>query len=247
MTGRFWAVVPAAGIGRRFGSSAPKQYSSLCGASLIERTLQQLVDSGVFCGITVAISPDDSYFETLAIARYPLIQTTLGGQTRAESVLAGLKSIDAANGGCGDTDWVMVHDAARPLVSTKDIVRLKQRLQSSGRATILGARVADTVKRVNASTEHADQSSQAIRETVDRTELWVAQTPQAASLNTLLAALESLDASGKLPLVTDEASALEMLGHPVDIIEGNRRNFKVTLPEDLVMAEAILSAPGETA
>lgn len=244
MTNRVWAVVPAAGVGSRFRASKPKQYSGLGSSTLIEQTLQQLIKSGVFSGIVVAISESDQRFSQLAVASQPLIRTVSGSSSRASSVLSGLRALAKES---GPHDWVMVHDAARPLVATSDILRLKEHLEKHQRAAILGCPVADTVKRVTdggllASADEDPRQAQTIIGTVDRRELWVAQTPQAAQLDTLLAVLEQLDADNKLDEVTDEASALEMRGHQVDIVEGNRANFKVTLPEDLLMAEAILKS-----
>lgn len=237
MKSKVWAVVPAAGMGQRFGGDRPKQYSLLRAKTILERTLDTLLQSNVFAGVVVALASDDREFEKLVVAGDSRIIKVLGGPTRADSVRFGLQALADKS---EPNDWVMVHDAARPLLSTQSIRKLKEaceRLSAQSEGVILARPIADTLKRVK------DQSGNVLRtvkKTVSREQLWFAQTPQAFGYQALFSSLVKLASEGRLTEVTDEASAMELMGYNVHLMHGDAANFKITLPEDLFLAEAYL-------
>jgi 2-C-methyl-D-erythritol 4-phosphate cytidylyltransferase len=218
---KFWAVVPAAGVGKRMNANRPKQYLELAGKTVIEHTLSRLLQANVFSAVAVAISAEDPYWPGLALANHDLIITAPGGKERADSVLSGLKAIrDKAN----DDDWVLVHDAARPCLTTGDIHLLIDTLVNDDVGGILALSSHDTLKWVQDNN---------ILETLDRRTIWRALTPQMFRYGLLKTALE--DTAGDHS-VTDEASALEIKGHTPKIVEGRPDNIKITRPEDLALA-----------
>lgn len=223
---RYWAVVPAAGVGKRMGADRPKQYLPLAGKTVIEHTLERLLAAAAWQGIAVSIGEEDPYWPELPVAGHPQIQRARGGRERADSVLNGLEHIhDRAR----DEDWVLVHDAARPCLTAEDVQKLIATLQDEPVGGILALPVSDTLKRVE---------NGAIVATVDRSAIWRALTPQMFRYGLLRHAL--LDAAAKGAAVTDEASALELLGHRPAIVEGRPDNLKITRPEDLDLAEFYL-------
>jgi 2-C-methyl-D-erythritol 4-phosphate cytidylyltransferase len=215
------AVVPAAGIGSRMGAECPKQYLSLAGKTILEHTLLRLLAHPAITHIVLALAPDDRWFETLALARDPRILRVSGGSDRARSVLNALHQVQS--------DWVLVHDAARPCLTSADIdALLAVGLTPDG--AILGSRVRDTMKR-------SDEAGNIIA-TVPREALWHALTPQLFATRALKGALEEGLALGAL--ITDEASAMERAGHVPRMVEGRADNIKVTRPEDLALAGLFL-------
>lgn len=220
-----WAVVPAAGIGARMQAPCPKQYLPLAGATVIEITLRKLLALAAVDGVWVAVAPHDVHYPRLAVSR--LTEVVEGGAERAHSVFNVLQRLMER---ADPQDWVMVHDAARPCVQIASILKLLTAALGSPCGAILAAPVADTLKR---------EDSGRIVETVSRQKLWQAHTPQLFRLGLLHNALGKALASGDA--VTDEASAVERLGmHPV-IVPDTRDNIKITQPEDLPLAEFILS------
>lgn len=227
-TPRHWAVVPAAGVGRRMGADRPKQYLSLCGSTVIEHTLERLLTHPLIEGAVVAISRDDAYWENVHIDSPKPIVEAEGGDERCDSVLNALRvlaeHIDA-------DDWAVVHDAARPCLSHTDLDRLISTLALEPQGGILATPVRDTMKR--------DDGAGHIACTEDRTGLWHALTPQMFRLGALTAALEQCMADGFV--VTDEASAIEHVGERPRLVEGRADNMKITRPEDLALAELLLN------
>lgn len=222
----FWFVVPAAGIGSRFGGDLPKQYLPVCGKRIIEHTLERLISLEP-AGIVVAISPGDTLWPTLSISSHPLIHCVAGGEERADSVtnaLALLAGMAARDG------WVLVHDVARPCVRVEDIARLIRELKDSPVGGILAVPVSDTLKEVGADLR--------IEKTRDRSTLWAAMTPQMFRIGLLRQALEQAKQKKRVP--TDEAMAVELAGFRPVVVSGSRDNIKITRPEDLAIAEAIL-------
>lgn len=231
MTNRIWAVVPAAGCGRRMGCETPKQYLPLAGRSMIDWTLKRLLQVAEIEGIVVAVAPEDQQFARLQWVEHRRVHRVAGGQTRAESVLAGLNGLLSQ---ASEDDIVLVHDAARPLVHVDDIRAVIQAVATNpAQAAILGQPVVDTIKRASAEGT--------IESTLSRERLWAAQTPQAAVFKSLRSALQS--AKDEALPVTDEASALEACGIPVRLVASQHPNFKLTTPLDMQLAEALLQSP----
>lgn len=222
---RHFALVPAAGSGSRMGSGLPKQYMSLLGKPLIYHTLAALCAVPAIERVFVVLSVDDAQW-----ARYDwsalgdrLVPLFCGGPTRADSVLGGLRAIRDE---VFATDWILVHDAARPCVAGWQIEKLMRELAHDDVGGLLAVPVADTIKR--ADERHC------VTGTVAREGLWCAQTPQMFRYTMLRRALESVRN------VTDEAAAIEAAGLRPKLIEGDAGNLKVTWPFDLVLAQWIL-------
>ncbi|OQW71496.1 MAG: 2-C-methyl-D-erythritol 4-phosphate cytidylyltransferase [Proteobacteria bacterium ST_bin11] len=219
---RCWAVVPAAGVGKRMQADRPKQYLPLAGKTVIEHTLNRLLQSGAFQAVAVAISLEDPYWPELAVSKHPDVITAPGGKERADSVLSALKSLQ---GQAAEDDWVLVHDAARPCLTTSDILLQIDKLKDDAVGGILALSSHDTLKHVDADT---------ITATIDRKHVWRALTPQMFKYGMLRDALQQTEGN---PAVTDEASALELLGYKPKIVEGRPDNIKITRPEDLALAQ----------
>ncbi len=223
---KIWAVVPAAGVGKRMNADRPKQYLELAGKTVIEHTLSRLLQAEVFAAVAVAISEEDPYWSELSIANHEKIITAAGGKERADSVLSGLHAIRTQ---ATDDDWVLVHDAARPCITRADIHHLIESLINDEVGGILALPCADTLKNVQGKN---------ILGTVDRSVIWRALTPQMFRYGTLKTALEH--AVGN-PVITDEASALELQGLQPKIVEGRPDNIKITRPEDLALAQFFMA------
>ena len=232
---RVWAVVPAAGRGARFESEAnlPKQYAPLAGATVLEWSLAALLNEPRVEGIVIALAADDTRWPDIA-ASMPLskIHTTIGGATRPESVMNGLKALETL---AAAEDWVLVHDAARPCLTSIDLTALIDAVGAGAESAdivngaVLASPIVDTVKR--------ERGGIAV-DTVDRDGLWRALTPQVFGFARLRQALDDVVRGGIA--VTDEAQAMERLGLPARLVRGSPFNIKVTRAEDLSMAEAIL-------
>lgn len=224
---KYWVIVPAAGVGSRMNADRPKQYLPLINKTVIEHTLGKLLEYPLFDCLLVGISSEDQYWEQLSISHNDKITRYDGGKERVDTVLNGLKSIA---GKASADDWVLVHDVARPCISVDDIDRLISELEASQVGGILGVPVADTLKKV---------VDGCIVDTVDRSSLWRAYTPQMFRYETLLRALEN--GLGKGVVITDEASAIEAEGLVPKMIQGSVENIKITQPGDLELAEVYLS------
>ena len=223
---KFWAVVPAAGVGQRMQADRPKQYLELAGTTVIEQTLERLLQADLFAGLMVAISSEDPYWPMLPIVRDPRVSTAPGGTERADSVLFALNRMAPT---AAESDWVLVHDAARPCLTVSDIHLLIDKLKNDPVGGILALPVHDTLKGVEEGR---------ITATIDRRRIWRALTPQMFRYGALKRALEQ--AARKRDTVTDEASALELQGKKPAIVEGRPDNIKITRPEDLSLAQFYL-------
>jgi len=235
---RYWFIVPAAGSGSRFGSERPKQYAPLAGSTVIENTLERLLELDVQA-LVLAVNPDDSYWQSLEISKHPKIRTCAGGAERADSVYLALQSIA---GEAQESDWVLVHDVARPCVRVADIRLLIETLAGHPVGGLLATPVSATLKRVGSSHHPAAtmmNTAGAVIETVSREHLWAAATPQMFRYGLLVKALQGCRDAGISP--TDEAGAIECLGLQAEIIEGHSDNLKITHGADLALAEAILA------
>ena len=225
---RVWAVVPAAGVGSRFGGGLPKQYALIDGVTIAQRSLSTLLSTRVFSEVIVAVAAKDHHFATLPVADEAALTAVEGGASRAESVLRGLQAlVEKAH----IDDWVMVHDIARPLLSKNKITELLAQLENHTSGGILAIPSSDTVKRSDAE--------QAVVETIDRATIWLAQTPQMFRFGKLIAAVEQAIDDGVA--ITDEASAMEFAGHSVQLVRGEKQNIKITEREDLPLAEYYLA------
>lgn len=240
---RVWAVVPAAGRGARFAAaqaSGPKQYAQLAGATVLDWSLAALLQEPRVAGIVIVLSADDARWPAIAAAvPDPRIQTTIGGASRQESVVNGLRALA---GRAHADDWILVHDAARPCLSLADLTALIDAVEDADAAAggvngaVLAAPIHDTVKR--------ERDGIAV-DTVERTGLWRALTPQVFGYANLTQALDDVVSLGIA--VTDEAQAMERLGLPARLVSGSSFNIKVTTAADLAMAEAILRRPQNAA
>ena len=216
-------VIPAAGIGQRVGASIPKQYLPLLGKTIIEHSLSPFLENPRVIRVIVSLAKNDQWFKQLPIAQHTKIETVEGGAERVDSVLAALKMI-------APEDFVLVHDAARPCITNEDIEKLINTVEQQQQGAILACRVRDTMKR-------SDQDYR-ISTTVERENLWHALTPQMFLNEQLIDVIMANLCSQK---ITDEASAFEMSGLPVMIVEGRADNLKVTREEDLSLAAFYLS------
>lgn len=224
-----WAIIPAAGIGRRMRSKVPKQYLNLNGRPIIETSLARIGSLSYVSQLVVMLNPEDSIWPTLGLEKNPRIVCQFGGENRYQTVLYGLRYLRSM---AADDDWVLVHDAARPCVRRKDVDNLLQQIADHPVGGLLGAPVDNTMKLVD--------ENQEVISTVDRVNVWSALTPQVFRFRLLLEALEAVDKSQKT--VTDEATAVELLGYRPKMVLGNRDNIKITHPNDLSLAAQILSA-----
>ncbi len=279
---RYWLVMPAAGVGRRFGEAIPKQYAELHGRAVMEWSLAPFLYDSRCLGVVVVLGPADGFWPAVAArlpdrtgasraevtlaavladatrvadrvaaragktepqelsdpglslpapaaVTLPRVITAVGGAERSHSVRNGLAALSRQ---AAAEDWVLVHDAARPCVSRQDVDRLLDRVQAHSVGGLLAAPAADTLKR--AGTGHD------VLETVDRSNLWRALTPQMFRYARLCEALDRAFAEGRSP--TDESQALEWMGeHPL-VVEGSTTNIKITSADDLVIALALMGA-----
>jgi 2-C-methyl-D-erythritol 4-phosphate cytidylyltransferase len=220
-----WAVVPAAGSGSRMGADAPKQYLSVHGRTLLELSVAAVLADTRVRGCVVALPPGDAAARRLELFDDPRLRACDGGATRAQSVRRALASLDAA-----PDDWVLVHDAARPCLPPDALATLIDRVLECGEGGLLAQPQTDTLKR--------DDGAGRVQQTLPRDGLWRAQTPQMFPVQALCAALDAAAAADAE--VTDEASAMERAGHPVQLVPGPACNIKVTFAEDLAFVSAWL-------
>ena len=226
-----WAVLPAAGIGRRMGSTIPKQYLTIDGAPLILHALRRLSAVSEIQKIIVVIHPEDNQWaklqESIAEEFENRIITVMGGDERYQSVLNGLTALTelAAN-----DDWVLVHDAVRPCVRTSDIENLISKVSLHPVGGLLGSAVDNTLKKVG--------TDLTVIETVNRDSYWNALTPQMFRFAQLKASIQAVVVSGEH--VTDEAAAMEVAGFKPIMVAGRKDNIKITVESDLLLASRIL-------
>ncbi len=224
---RFWALIPCAGRGMRTGFEIPKQYHAVAGRPLVLHTLAAFAAVTRLSHTLVLLAPADDVFQDLELPD-PRTCTAVacGAATRAGTVTNGLSALRAR--GAFDHDWVLVHDAARCLITPALINRLIDACVGDAVGGLLAVPASDTVKLA---------SAERVKQTVDRSVYWLAQTPQMFRLGSLTHALA---AAGDA--VTDESSAMEAMGWSPRLVEGERANFKVTVAQDFFMAEAMLQA-----
>jgi 2-C-methyl-D-erythritol 4-phosphate cytidylyltransferase len=217
------AIVPSGGSGARFGSVTPKQYLPLLNATVLHHTLQALLSVESIEHVFVGAQKDDTMAAAIADAFDRVTVLPSAGVMRAQTVL---QTLDAVQSRIARDAWVLVHDAARPCVSPHAIQRLMDEVTAHAVGGLLALPLTDTVKRANSNNE--------VSETVDRSTLWRAQTPQMFRNETLRYALNSV------PDATDESQAIEALGLAPKLVMGEATNIKITFPEDINQAERIL-------
>ncbi|OOG39435.1 2-C-methyl-D-erythritol 4-phosphate cytidylyltransferase [Polaromonas sp. A23] len=230
-----FALIPCAGQGTRAvagsapekGRTLPKQYQPIAGLPMVRHTLQAFAGVDRIDSCVVVVAPEDSFFGDQPADGFEVVPC--GGPTRAASVLNGLNHL-AASGAAPD-DWVLVHDAARCLVTPELIDRLIDACHCDPVGGLLAQPVPDTLKQ---------SQDERVLATVDRSDKWLAQTPQMFRLAALTQALEMARTLGEP--VTDEASAMEAAGLAPQLVRGSAHNFKVTYPEDFELAEALIKA-----
>ena len=226
MKKRHVALIPAAGVGARFGAGKPKQYVEINGKTVLQHTVDILAVHPQIDFVAVIVSPEDQLFQT---ASDKVGVFRVGGETRAETVRNGIDALLQQHHVAG-SDNILVHDAARCCLSTQALERLIEQAGNRPEGGILAVPVADTLKR-------ADSGKQ-IEHTVSRAGLWQAQTPQLFRAGLLLQALSAEDLSA----VTDEASAVEALGIRPLLVEGESANLKLTLPQDEIIVRLLLES-----
>ncbi len=218
------ALVACGGSGARFGAATPKQYLPLAGATVLHHTLKALVGVEAIEHVFVGARPHDADATRIAAAFARLSVLPTASTTRAATVL---KTLEALQPQLARDAWVLVHDAARPCVSSASVAGMIEELNAHAVGGLLATPVTDTVKR---ATPNCD-----VAETVDRSTLWRAQTPQMFRYETLVHALAAS------PEATDESQAIEALGLMPKLVRGETTNIKITFPEDLAWAERILA------
>ena len=226
---RFWALIPCAGSGSRAGSAGPKQYQPVAGLPMVRHTLAAFAAVARIERTLVVVAPGDRFLQPVATAAYAVADC--GGATRAASVTNGLAALRRL--GAAEDDWVLVHDAARCLVTPAQIAQLIDTCASDAVGGLLALKLPDTLKQEQAGR---------VAHTLERGDKWLAQTPQMFRLGVLQRALETAGSQ-----VTDESSAIEALGLAPRLVNGSAQNFKVTYPEDFALAEAVLQARAQAA
>ena len=224
-TSRCFALLPCAGSGARAGGVVPKQYQPVAGVPMVRHTLAAFLAVARIARVLVVVAPGD---DTLQAPDAAYSIAACGGATRAQSVFNGLAAL--RDQGAGADDWVLVHDAARCLVTPALIDALIDACLPDAVGGLLALPLADTLKSATGTRAVA---------TLERADKWLAQTPQMFRVGALHAALVAHAAQG-FAGITDEASAVEAAGQRPLLVRGSAQNFKVTYPEDFALAEAIL-------
>lgn len=224
-----WAIVPAAGVGQRLPGDTPKQYRKLAGRRVLDHVLAGLLAAPRIQKVMVALSADDAYWAQGEFVADERVLSCVGGAERADSVLAALDALAALPQAPKPHDGVLVHDAARALLSAEALARLLAvPLDADG--ALLAWPAQDTLK-MSVDGERVDRS-------VDRATIWQAQTPQYFQFGALRQALRAALDGGRT--ITDEASCMELAGHQPRLVLGDARNFKITTPADFALAQALL-------
>jgi 2-C-methyl-D-erythritol 4-phosphate cytidylyltransferase len=222
---RFHIIIPAAGAGNRMATAIPKQYLPLCGKPIVSHCIQTFFSCPRIASINLALSAEDFFWRSLTLdsnSRLNLHYT--GGDTRAQTVL---NTLEAMRPNVAEDDWILVHDAARPGLTTTLLNQLLDAVEHDDVGGLLALPLADTLKQSNAE--------QRVEKTIPREGLWQAQTPQMFRFNLLQKALASFDGAP-----TDEAQAIEALGLQPKLVVGSLRNMKVTYPQDMALMEVLM-------
>jgi 2-C-methyl-D-erythritol 4-phosphate cytidylyltransferase len=228
---RYFGLIPAAGAGSRFGGNLPKQYSKIQGRPVLHHAIAALLAAAEIRSVFVVLAPGDDEFKYHDWSRFEgkLQPLYCGGATRRDTVMHAMIAMAAA---MDPDDWILVHDAARPCLAASDLRRLIDDVSREQAGGLLAVPVSDTLKR---AVDEGDSVKRAWT-TESREGLWQAQTPQMFRYGMLLRALRDA------PHVTDEASAIEAIGHKPRLVEGSPRNLKITYATDLELARLILAS-----
>ncbi len=225
---RYHALIPAAGNGTRFSPESPKQYWLLDGKPVLQYAIARLAAAFPLHRTYVALAIDDCWFDRVVGIQPNVTTLRCGGDSRAQTVRNALHALSEV----AHDDWILVHDAVRPCIDAASLLRLKEELADDSIGGLLAVPLAGTLKRA----DHGDRSIG----TEPREGLWRAQTPQMFRYRLLS---DALAAATDAAAITDDASAVEALGHAPMLVEGHPRNLKVTLPQDIRIAEMYLAAP----
>ena len=225
---RCWALIPCAGNGSRAGAAGPKQYQMLAGLPLVMHTLGAFAEVLRIDQTLVVVSPQDPFFRTPETSNASFLIAYCGGSTRAASVFNGLNAL--LEEGAVPHDWVLVHDAARCLITPAQINQLLDACLDDEVGGLLALPLPDTLKQA---------TGERVAATLPRFDKWLAQTPQMFRIGSLV---EALELAGDA--VTDESSAIEAMGLAPKLVAGSAQNFKVTYPEDFELAQAVLLSRG---
>ena len=220
---KYSAIILAAGKGERAKTTLPKQYATLNNKPIIEYSISTFVHSNLFKDIIVVINPDNMLLYHEILIKYPSIRISYGGETRQASTLNGLKSIE-------DTDYVFIHDAARPFITIKKLMEIKETLTSTS-GIIPALPITDTIKMV--------RENGLVANTINRKNLYIAQTPQAFPYKIIFNAHKEAIKNTTINF-TDDSSIAEYYNIPVKIISGCPNNIKITYATDFYLAEFIL-------
>ena len=235
LSSHIWALIPCGGTGTRAQSEVlqqmPKQYRVLAGQPMILHTLAAFAAVRKLQGVMVVVAQDDGIVDELLETSKQTFAAVMiankAGNTRADTVFNGLKALRTQ--GAQLNDWVLVHDAARCLITPEQIKTLIAACQEDEVGGLLALPLPDTLKH---------EESGRVAQTLDRSDKWLAQTPQMFRLGALIDALEAAKLAGEL--ITDESSAMEREGYSPKLVHGSTQNFKITYPEDFALAEAVL-------
>jgi len=222
---RYFALIPAAGVGARMAANGPKQYMAIGGKPMLRHTIDAFLSSELITHVYVVVSPDDAQIDAI-VPNEGVTVLRCGGATRMDSIQNALRRLGEV---IGEQDWVLVHDAARPGLNAALIEKLITTIGGDAVGGLLALPVVDTVKRAGNAVS-----------TVSRDGLWLAQTPQMFRYRLLC---DALAAATDASVITDDASAIEAMGLSPKLVEGHPRNLKVTLPADIRIAEMYLAAP----
>ena len=227
----FVAIVPAAGNSSRYSGEIPKQFLTIDGRTILELSIRPLLDFSECLGVCVLVPPEDQYHKALEIRDNPKIFLVEGGTSRIDSVAKGVKFWQQSE---LSYNYILIHDAARPCLRSSDVQQLLDSIDKETDGVVLGIPCSDTIKRLSAK-------DSLILETVDRSELWRAFTPQIFKKEVLQmnTTEENMDKE-----FTDEASLVEANGGKLKMVKGFEDNIKLTFPEDLGLIKSILSSQG---
>lgn len=224
---RYWVVIPAAGSGTRFSAHQAKQYLTILDKTVMQHSVDRLCELPL-AGCVIALARDDRRAEQLVFNQPEKLHWVEGGAERMDSVLSALRYLKPF---ADEQDWVLVHDVARPCIQLEQLQALIEQLKHHPSGGLLAVPVRDTLKLA---------TDQQVVKTVPRDHLWQCQTPQMFRYGILCQALESV--KDQEMLVTDEAGAVELFGQPVQLVAGRADNIKITYPEDLALATAIIQS-----